>query len=975
MMRYILWILLSLISVDTAAQGFNSVNGRNHPYLNWKTAETEHFNITLPDYLSGLETRVAAIAEESYQVLSNNLSVEFEEKIRIYLSDVDEINNGFAVPIGNGYTHIWVNLNDFAEQSTGSEKWLRKVIAHELAHIFHYEATRTNLGLLNYVIGDPTPGFWTEGLAQYQTENWDAQRGDRWLRRAIFDSRPDYRDNESYYNPWLMYASGNSQMRYFAETYGDSTVAELLSQREKLFGLLEVHDAKKAFNETIGKSYSEFYDEWLKHINIYYFSLASQMDRLDSLGVKPENLPGQYYFDLRYSPDQTRIAVLSQPSLQRPVRQLYIVQNDSIRNFTVMAEGAIRYGMDWSPDGATLLYARRVRGGNSALINDIFLLDVDSGGERRLTHTRRARYPVFGPGGNEIAYIVNENGTGNVFIRNLDSQTERRVSHNSGDTQLIHLKWNRERNELIYQRFDEEGKRELVILDPVSGGERVLDSGPYDNRMPVVSPDGSRIAFTSFRDEVPNVFIYNLESDSVRRVTYQFTGAEALDWLPDTNSNGMGHLVIKATETKRKEEVFIVDASISVKTATPRIPKSYSVWRSHSPPHTLASRIDPDESLIERRYSYHFLKNITHTVSFAFPYYRSKGDWGIFGLTSWAEPLGKHLIFGGGALSFPDPSDSYGFFTYINNQLYPSIHFNIYRMPGNARFYGSNFLVNELAGTDVSVIWPLDFFESSYQRSQFGLRLRYTTIKPYTWGEFKDTPLITIPETGRQTDLRLSWSLKRQKPYVHNLIHPLDGYGIRMTVTGSEKIFGSELSFLTTDLSAYTVLPGVGKHRIYLYGRFQSQLGAPLPQDFIGFSRYDNIDLPLPHETIFFQAFEAERVRGYREFAAGKHIGFASAEYRIPFLPSLKTTLLGFLQFGPTSLTLFMDAGIVLEPGSIVGRVQRTRRLGVGSEIKNRVSLGPLQFVHSFGLAQPHYDLTGFESYDLYYRVKASVPF
>lgn len=976
MNRYIFWVLLSLLSTEAMAQGFNSVNGRNHPYLIWQTAETEHFKITIPDHLSEMDAKIAAIAEESYRALSGNLGVEFEDKIRMYFSDVDEINNGFAVPIGNGYTHIWVNVNDYAELMTGSDKWLRKVIAHEIAHIFHYKATQTNLGFWNYIIGDPTPRFWTEGLAQYQTEKWDSQRGDRWLRMAIFDNLPDYNDNQSYYNPRLLYASGNSQMRYFAETYGDSTLADLLSQRETWIGSLKYYDSKKAIKKTIGKSTSEFYDEWLKHINIYYHTLASQMGRVDSLGVEPEALPGQYFFDLQYSPDQSKIAVLSNPSLQRPVRQLLIVQNDTTRNTKIAAEGNIRNGIDWSPDGTSLVYSRRTRGRHSSLVNDLFLLDPDSGKEKRLTHTRRARFPVFSPSGKEIAYIVNENGTGNIFIRNLENNRERRVTRYQQDIQLIHLKWNRERNELVFQRFEEDGERHLVVLDTDSGRERILDVGAFDNRIPVISPNGDRIAFTSLRDEVPNVFIYDLESDSVRRITYLFTGAEALDWLADSDTLETEQLVIKATETKRKEEVFLVDidANMSVNPDPPEIATSYTTWRNHEPPHTIPGQIEPDDTLIENRHAYSSWNNLTHVLSLGLPYYLNGNEWGVFGFTSWMEPLGKHTLSLGGAFSIANPANSHGIFTYINNQFYPSIIFNLYRTPGTARFYGNNFLVDKLTGTNISSYWPLDFFESSYQRSQAGLRLRYTSIEPYSIDRFQDSALIPHPESGRQMDLRLSWVVKKQRPYVHNLIHPLDGFGVRVMVQGAEKILGSDMSFISTDLSAYTILPVLGMHRLFLYGRFQSQFGEALPQDFIGFSRYDNIDLSFPFSSMLIQTFEAERVRGFREFISGKYVAFASAEYRMPFLSSLNTTLLGFLRLGPVNLTLFADAGIVWEPDTLFREV-RSRRLGIGAEIKNKVSLGPLDFIHSVGLAQPHYDLTGFDDYDLYYRVKASVPF
>src|SRR5690606_14436827 len=112
------------------------------------------------------------------------------------------------------------------------------VLAHELAHIFHFRAVTTKPRWLSVLAGNPLPRFWTEGLAQYETETWDAQRGDRWLRLAVLDDQLSYNDGRSLWNGRLLYASGNAQVRYFAEQYGDTTLARLLAHRDTLlFGL------------------------------------------------------------------------------------------------------------------------------------------------------------------------------------------------------------------------------------------------------------------------------------------------------------------------------------------------------------------------------------------------------------------------------------------------------------------------------------------------------------------------------------------------------------------------------------------------------------------------------------------------------------------------------------------------------------------------------------------------------------------
>ena len=319
-MRLWLFLVLLITPLSAFAQGFNTFNNRNHPELDWQVAETEHFKIMYPAHLAGIENEAAPIAEDSYAALSKNLDITFDEKIRIYLSDEDEILNGFAVRVGY-YTNIWVHVNDVARQWTGSTKWLRTVIPHELAHIFHAKAVRGNRSiLLDYLVGNPMPIFWTEGIAQYQTELWDTYRGEQWLRTATLDDRLSYSDGRSIWNGRLVYAVGNSQLRYLASQYGDSTLTNILKHKSSnLFGFLKTHDFYEAFEETTGRSYRDFYDEWRRHVNIYYNTLAGQMENADSLHTDPLSLPGQYVYDVKYSADTSQVAVVSLTSLRRPV--------------------------------------------------------------------------------------------------------------------------------------------------------------------------------------------------------------------------------------------------------------------------------------------------------------------------------------------------------------------------------------------------------------------------------------------------------------------------------------------------------------------------------------------------------------------------------------------------------------------------------------------------------------------------------
>lgn len=970
------FLYVLFLVTESACQGFNVFNNRNHPYLNWLVAETEHFEIIYPERISGIELEAAAIAEESYRALSENMGVTFSSKIRIYLADMDEISNGFANPIGKGYTMIWVNLNDYSVIKTGRLKWLRSVIAHELGHIFHFKAVWSDMGLLNFVLGTPFPIFWTEGIAQYQAEEWNSERGDRWLRKAIFDSRPDFRRRESIEDGRLMYAAGHSQVLYFTEKYGDSTLVDMLSHRNKRLGLFEYHDFYEAFDEYVDGGYDSFYEDWLKHMNIHYNTLASQMERVDSLKTDALDYPGQFYFDMAVSPDDRFVAVLGLESLRRPVRNLYIVKNDSTNESKKMAEGSIRDDLNWSRDGNFLYYARLVRGEKSEILNDIFRLDVNTGREKQITHSRRARFPVEGPGEYEISYIVNEGGTGNLVTLDTEAGIETRLTNYTGDVQLHWPVWLESQNKWLLYRFDKSGNRNLILFDPQTGGETILDDGDLDNRKPVLSPDEKKIAFTSLRDDVPNVFVYHFDTGKTRRVTHLFTGGEVYGWIAENDTVETEKLLIKASEIKQKDHVFWVDTNRSLPAYNVDAAADYASWRMKKPPRQIPQVIESDTSLVLNRYHYRPFSNITHAASFALPYFAGPDNWGVFATSNWTEPLGKHIISTLGWVSVSNPKrHSYGAINYVNNLFYPTSVLSIYRIPGESKYYGNRFLVQELTGGEWSVTWPIDLLDRPYQSSMFRLRLRHVLINPINRDRFEDLPNIPQPEKGKQTDFGLEWIIKKQRPWSDNSIHPLDGHGVKISLIGAEKSLGSDVSFLRADVNTYKILRSIGLQRIYLQARYQQVWGKELPQNYIGFSRYDNISLNLP-DLVFLRFFQdTERVRGYRNFIAGKQVLFGSLEYRVPFLPSLQTKILGFAELGSTAVNIFSDAGVIWNALFSDGDNSTEHRWGAGAELRNELRLFGIGISHSVGIAQPVNKLFKDDSYDLYYRVRAVIPF
>ncbi len=975
-------ILLVSCSEVLSAQGFRLLNGRNHPELDWRVATTEHFEIAFPSHLEGIEAEAAAVAEETYRVLSANLGVTFDRPIRIYLSDEDEIANGIAVPLGNGYTTIWVHANETALLFTGHEKWLRKVLAHELAHIFHYRATRSRLGLFSYLLGNPRPSFWTEGLAQYLTEDWDAMRGERWLRTAVLDDALSYSDGKSAWNGRLLYAVGHSQVRWFAEQYGDSTLARMLAHRKPaLFGLAHVHDFGAAFRATTGQPYKAFREDWRRDLNVYYNSLAGQLESPDSLRGEEVPYQGALVSDFKGYGRGARSAALTTHSIDRPVAVLYVEEPDASHRRT-LAEGSLRGPVSWSADGDRIAFGRRIRNRVGSWINDLFLVEVATGRTRRLTVDRRAAYPSFAPRGARLAFVSSSAGTSNVFVCDVATGVEEQVTFFEGDVQITGLAWHPVDDVLALTLFDADGARRLATLDLRSGVITDLSDGTIDYRDPAWSPDGARLAVTSLEDGVPNVFVFEgitgsarRDSVSIRRVTALVSGAAVMAW--QVFGDGRDGLVLKVTESKQRDRVFRIDADRTPAAgAADRPSRKVPGWMTRRPPNEVSRRIEADPGLIRLRRPYASWSQVDRIFSLVLPYALGAGEWGLFGGSGWADPLGKHLLAAYGNVSLADPLAGTSLvIQYANSTFHPTILLTGHRFPASARPYGGHLLLERMTGVQVDVYRPLDLALGSYTNAQLGFRLAYGLREPIHWEAFEDLPDdLARPETAKQVLGMVSARLKTRPPDRNDVIHPLSGHGVllRLTVAGNAETRVDRVEYARADLLGYRLFGGPGATRFYLYGRFESQFGSSLAQDFVGLSRVDDISFvtPLLGSTYFLG--HAERVRGYRRYLLGQHVAFGTVEYRVPLLRDLDTRLLGAMKLGRTTFALFTDAGAVwrnrLASGELTGRV------GTGIELKNLLRFGSFDLLHAVGAARPAGSFfTG--TTDFYYRVRASFPF
>ena len=142
---------------------------------------------------------------------------------------------------------------------------------------------------------------------------------------------------------------------------------------------------------------------------------------------------------------------------------------------------------------------------------DVWLYELDPGTLSRLTFARDAFYPVWTPSGSQVTFSTNRACCAEWF-RASSALMLMRVGGGPADTMLlvgapiVNGSWSADGRELLFTRLDPKTQRDIWVL-PLGGQRRAWPylQTPYDERTPMLSPDGRWVAYTSTesrRDEI-----------------------------------------------------------------------------------------------------------------------------------------------------------------------------------------------------------------------------------------------------------------------------------------------------------------------------------------------------------------------------------------------------------------------------------------------------------------------------------------
>jgi len=590
---FIFFTYLSLFSL--------TADSRYNPDLNWKVVEAPHFSIYFfqtqenssniaHDYsYERVAQEIANIAEKVYTDVNSLIGPpEYNhfQKIAIILEDFTDYALGFATTLPHRIIRISLTPPNAKTFDMKFRNWLKMVITHEYTHIAHFEMRDGYSSALRALFGQiMTPNalqpIWSiEGLAVYnETKFTKGGRGtdtryDMYLRMAALEDNFNSIDQISGYNltSWpggtATYNYGQSLVHYITDTYSEDILIAINNTfiRHPLLGI------NYAVNKNLGISLNTLFQNWKNELQKKYTIQRKNIIAKMPITTSRQLTNYQYWVDhptwMTSSEGQKIIVKVSNPHTYPFIESIDPSSNSLPLTYSEINEHVLvkrTYGRstfhDTSPDNTYLIYAKLDNYEQYNSFYDLYVYDIDTKREIRLSSGLRASDPAFSPFFQEndhqkIAAIINKSGTGNLALIDLSSlktinNNPQNEHHFINDKDITYLTSFHDGTQLYHPTWSPDGKNmALSVWKNGSLDIYTLDIGQHQNSpfnvqlgpifqdrhndlSPEWSPDGQFIFFSSDRTGIYNIFAFSPSNKILFQVTNVLGGAFEPALSPD----------------------------------------------------------------------------------------------------------------------------------------------------------------------------------------------------------------------------------------------------------------------------------------------------------------------------------------------------------------------------------------------------------------------------------------------------------
>ena len=512
------------------AQGYFGQNQVQYDHFDWRVLETEHFLVHY--YPSEREASVdaARMAERSYARLSRVLDHQFREKkpIVLFASRADFGQNNVTGDLGEGTGGVTEPLrqrNLF--YMPGDYRGTEHVLTHEMVHQFQYDIfARGKAGANLQALQQNDPPLWfAEGMAEYLSIGPHHPFTDTWVRDAALNGNlPTIEQMTLRPDRYFPYRYGEALWAYIGGRWGDEVIGQIMNAVPSI-------GVERAFKRELGMSLEDLSDEWREAMQTKFLPGVATTERPRKFAqplLSERRTGGQVFVAPVLSSDGKYVAFLSNGSFLRGQVFIDLWLGDahtgkrikrlvkSTLNTDAEELGIIYSQSAFSPDARQLAYTA-LRQGKEVL----YLLDVKHRDVIRrydLPGVENVAGPTFSPDGKRIAFSGGVGGITDVYVINTDGSGLRRLTNDRNAD--VQPQWSPDGKTIAFA--SDRGPQtdfgllrfspwQIALIDVESGRVEVPAGQDGLNLNPMWAPDGRSIAYVSDRTGTQNVFLYDLD--------------------------------------------------------------------------------------------------------------------------------------------------------------------------------------------------------------------------------------------------------------------------------------------------------------------------------------------------------------------------------------------------------------------------------------------------------------------------------
>lgn len=520
--RFIACLTAVLLGASAQAQFYFGQNKVQYTRFDWQVLTTDHFKIYFYKEEEEIAEIGAKLAEEAYRDYSAQFNLAIRRSIPLivysspnYFEQTNVIPDMIDEGTG-GFTEFFKErvvlpyMGSFAE--------FKKVLRHELIHVFTMEKTEAVLNAHKKTRAPYSPLWFTEGIAEAWSRAEDEQARMVMTDLVVNNILISVPNLEQISGTYMMYKEGESFVRFLTETYGSDRLLQLFE------------------NWWRGETFEE----------IVY--LVYQKD-LKKLGEEWEfSLKQRFYPQVarREFPDRDS-KKLSSGGLSVEPTPAFLSDGDARGDWVVYKANRMGYsGLYMVPlNGRSKKPVTLVKGERSRTFESLHLF----------------RSGISANAKGEVAFVSKNNEKDRLYVYSIP---RRKIIEEYDFSNLIEISspsWSPDGSRLCFEGIEKSGYSDLYSVEREGKKLTRLTCDLYEDRDAVFSADGRSIIFASDRGSFgaeggTNLFRLALSDSQITPLTF----GRQKDLYPSLAPGGKQ--IIYASNRGEGTDVYVLDETL-----------------------------------------------------------------------------------------------------------------------------------------------------------------------------------------------------------------------------------------------------------------------------------------------------------------------------------------------------------------------------------------------------------------------------